>query len=32
MRGIIQRMATKILTQEDLEKLLYEIMSEQRKN
>ena len=33
LRGVIQRMATKPLTQEDMEKLLYPIISEkQRKN
>jgi twitching motility protein PilT len=33
LRGIIQRMATKVLNQEDMEKLLYPIMTEkQRKN
>jgi twitching motility protein PilT len=31
LRGIIQRMATKVLTQEDLEKLLYQIMSDKQR-
>ncbi|HVK19151.1 MAG TPA: PilT/PilU family type 4a pilus ATPase [Fimbriiglobus sp.] len=31
LRGIIQRMATKVLSQEDLEKLLYAIMSDKQR-
>ncbi|MCZ2344387.1 MAG: PilT/PilU family type 4a pilus ATPase [Bacteroidales bacterium] len=32
LRGVIQRMNTKVLTQEDLEKLLYPVLSEKHRN